>query len=71
LSWVTAPIRHGVAPVEKMLSAQPLADDVTATPGELGGVPVLNIETGRVEPRAPICPNMGRSASAGQTLGKT
>jgi hypothetical protein len=31
---------------EKMLSAQPLADDVTATPGELGGVPVLNIETG-------------------------
>jgi hypothetical protein len=32
--------------IEKMLSAQPLADDVTATPGELGGAPVLNIETG-------------------------
>jgi epsilon-lactone hydrolase len=31
---------------EKMLSAQPLADDVSTTPGELGGVPVLNIETG-------------------------
>jgi epsilon-lactone hydrolase len=30
---------------EKMLSAQPLADDVSATPGELGGVPVLTIET--------------------------
>jgi acetyl esterase/lipase len=31
---------------EKMLSARPLADDVSTTPGELGGVPVLNIETG-------------------------
>jgi epsilon-lactone hydrolase len=31
---------------EKMLSAQPLADDVSTTAGELGGVPVLNIETG-------------------------
>jgi monoterpene epsilon-lactone hydrolase len=31
---------------EKMLSARPLADDVSKTPGELGGVPVLNIETG-------------------------
>jgi acetyl esterase/lipase len=30
---------------EKMLSAQPLADDVSAIAGELGGVPVLNIET--------------------------
>src|SRR6476646_8971564 len=30
---------------EKMLSARPLADDVSAIPGELGGVPVLNIET--------------------------
>ena len=30
---------------EKMLSAQPLADDVSTTAGELGGVPVLNIET--------------------------
>jgi monoterpene epsilon-lactone hydrolase len=32
---------------EKMLSARPLADDVSTTPNELGGVPVLNIETGR------------------------
>ena len=31
---------------EKMLSARPLADDVSTIPGELGGVPVLNIETG-------------------------
>jgi monoterpene epsilon-lactone hydrolase len=31
---------------EKMLSAQPLADDVSTTAGELGGVRVLNIETG-------------------------
>ena len=31
---------------EKMLSAQPLADDVRTTAGELGGVRVLNIETG-------------------------
>jgi acetyl esterase/lipase len=31
---------------EQMLSARPLADDVRTTPGELGGVPVLNIETG-------------------------
>ena len=31
---------------EKLLSARPLADDVTTTPGELGGVPVLTIETG-------------------------
>jgi monoterpene epsilon-lactone hydrolase len=31
---------------EKMLSAQPLADDASTTLGELGGVPVLNIETG-------------------------
>src|SRR5712691_10754544 len=31
---------------EKMLSARPLADDVSTTPGDLGGVPVLNIETG-------------------------
>jgi epsilon-lactone hydrolase len=29
-----------------MLSAQPLADDVRTTAGELGGVRVLNIETG-------------------------
>lgn len=47
-----APLDIGGDPIEqrtnfeKMLSAQPLADDVTATPGELGGVPVLNIETG-------------------------
>jgi monoterpene epsilon-lactone hydrolase len=32
---------------EKMLSARPLADDVSTIPNELGGVPVLNIETGR------------------------
>jgi acetyl esterase/lipase len=31
---------------DKMLSARPLADDVSATPGELGGVPVLRIEAG-------------------------
>jgi acetyl esterase/lipase len=31
---------------EKMLAARPLADDVSATPGELGGVPVLSIEAG-------------------------
>ncbi len=31
---------------EKMLSARPLADDVSTIPGELGGVPVLNIESG-------------------------
>jgi acetyl esterase/lipase len=31
---------------EKMLSARPLADDVSTTPGELGGVPVQSIETG-------------------------
>ena len=31
---------------EKMLSARPLAEDVSTTPGELGGVPVLSIETG-------------------------
>jgi epsilon-lactone hydrolase len=31
---------------EKMLSTQSLADDVSTAPGELGGVPVLNIETG-------------------------
>jgi hypothetical protein len=54
-----------------MLSAQPLADDVTATSGELGGLPVLNIETGESSHDAPICPNMHRSASAGQTLGKS
>jgi acetyl esterase/lipase len=30
---------------EKMLSARPLAHDVSTTPGELGGVPVLSIET--------------------------
>jgi len=30
---------------EKMLTARPLADDVTTSPGELGGVPVLTIET--------------------------
>jgi hypothetical protein len=47
-----APLDIGGDPIEqrtnfeKMLSAQPLADDVTATPGELGCVPVLNIETG-------------------------
>ena len=47
-----APLDIGGDPIEqrtnleKMLSAQPLADDITATPGELGGVPVLNIETG-------------------------
>jgi hypothetical protein len=47
-----APLDIGGDPIEqrtnfeKMLSAQPLADDVTATPGELGGGPVLNIETG-------------------------
>src|SRR3954453_18909140 len=29
---------------ERMLTARPLADDVTATPGVLGGVPVLTIE---------------------------
>src|ERR1700685_3772793 len=34
---------------EKMLSAQPLADDVSTTAGELGGVPVLNIETGEAK----------------------
>ncbi|MFB4302478.1 alpha/beta hydrolase [Actinomadura sp. NTSP31] len=31
---------------ERMLTARPLADDVTATPGVLGGVPVLTIEAG-------------------------
>jgi acetyl esterase/lipase len=31
---------------EKMLAARPLADDVRTNPGELGGVPVLGIETG-------------------------
>src|ERR1700692_4773463 len=31
---------------EKMLSAQPLADDVSTTPAELGAVPVLTIEPG-------------------------
>jgi len=31
---------------EKMLGARPLADDVSTTPGELGGVPVLSIEVG-------------------------
>jgi hypothetical protein len=31
---------------EKMLAARPLADDVSTTPGELGGVPVLSIEAG-------------------------
>ena len=31
---------------ERMLTARPLADDVTATPGSLGGVPVLTIEAG-------------------------
>jgi acetyl esterase/lipase len=31
---------------ERMLSARPLADDVSTTPGELGGVPVISIETG-------------------------
>ncbi len=30
---------------EQMLSARALPDDVTTTPGELGGVPVLTIET--------------------------
>jgi monoterpene epsilon-lactone hydrolase len=47
-----APLDIGGDPIEqranfeKMLSAQPLADDVSTAPGELGGVPVLNIETG-------------------------
>jgi len=47
-----APLDIGGDPIEqranfeKMLSARPLADDVSTTPGELGGVPVLNIETG-------------------------
>jgi epsilon-lactone hydrolase len=47
-----APLDIGGDPIEqranfeKMLSAQPLADDVNTTPAELGGVPVLNIETG-------------------------
>jgi acetyl esterase/lipase len=31
---------------EAMLTARPLADDVSTTPGELGGVRVLGIETG-------------------------
>jgi epsilon-lactone hydrolase len=31
---------------EAMLAAQPLPGDVVTAPGELGGVPVLNIETG-------------------------
>src|ERR1700744_4146862 len=31
---------------EAMLAAQPLADDVSPTPAELGGVPVLEIEIG-------------------------
>jgi len=34
-----------------MLSTRPLADDVSTTLGELGGVRVLNIETGGGEPR--------------------
>lgn len=33
---------------ERMLTARPLAGDVTVTPGVLGGVPVLTIEVGRV-----------------------
>ena len=39
---------------EKMLSAQPLADDVSATAGELGGVSVLSIETGEASHDAVI-----------------
>ena len=31
---------------ERMLTARPLASDVTAAPGTLGGVPVLTIEAG-------------------------
>ena len=39
---------------EKMLAARPLADDVSTTPGELGGVPVLSIETGTASHNAVV-----------------
>lgn len=39
---------------EKMLSARPLADDVSTAPGELGGVPVLTIETGSASHNAVV-----------------
>ena len=31
--------------MEKALTAVPLPDDVTTSPGELGGVPIVNINT--------------------------
>jgi acetyl esterase/lipase len=55
--------------LEKMLTGQPLPEDVRMTPGELGGVPVIDIDIDGVEPRGTIFHTHGGGFALGSARG--
>ncbi|MEV6845656.1 alpha/beta hydrolase [Actinoplanes sp. NPDC051411] len=55
--------------LEKMLTAQPLPEDVRMTPGQLGGVPVIDIDIDGVEPRGTIFHTHGGGFAVGSARG--
>jgi acetyl esterase/lipase len=55
--------------LEKMLTAQPLPEDVRMTPGQLGGVPVIDIDIDGVEPRGTIFHTHGGGFALGSARG--
>ncbi|MFI5898204.1 alpha/beta hydrolase [Actinoplanes sp. NPDC051513] len=55
--------------LEKMLTVQPLPEDVRMTPGQLGGVPVIDIDIDGVEPRGTIFHTHGGGFAVGSARG--
>ena len=55
--------------LEQMLTSQPLPADVRATPGDLGGVPVIFIDIAGVEPRGTIFHIHGGGFALGSAAG--
>jgi epsilon-lactone hydrolase len=55
--------------LEQMLTAQPLPADVRATPGELGGVPVIFVDIVGAEPRGTLFHSHGGGFALGSARG--
>ncbi len=55
--------------LEQMLTAQPLPPDVRTTPGELGGIPVVNIDIAGTEPRGTLFHLHGGGFALGSAAG--
>jgi epsilon-lactone hydrolase len=55
--------------LEKMLTTQPLPDDVLMTPGELAGIPVTYIDMAGVEPKGTLFHKHGGGFAVGSARG--